>query len=783
MSRKVHEISFAIAGKLASTFKGAFSSATSQLSRLQKDAKNLKSKLSELDNHYKKGSIDVQTYTTAHQRLTTQLQNTLAVQQKLSAATQRQNELHSNASQLRGQVVDTAAMASPFVVAANQAMAFEDAMIGVARQVQGARDGNGQLTQIYYQMGKQIQGLGREIPLATNEIAEMVTAGARMGVAREELIKFTRTSAMMATAFDAPAGELAEKMGKVAGNFKIPITAISELADSINYLDDNAISKGSDIIEVLNRISGQAQQVGMSAKDATALASTFLTTGASAEVAATAANAMMRELALAAEQPDRFQKGMKALGLNSKQIQKDMTKDATGTIQKVLAAINKLPKDKQTAVTVQLFGKEYGDDAARLAQNLGEFRRQLSLANGEAAKGSMSREFAVRLQTSSAQLQILKNKATEVAVNLGSVFLPAVNQAFDKTGAVAIKISEFAQAHPALTKAILGTTAGIIGFRIAWVSASFVFNQGKAIVSDLASLFIRQAAAQASATTATTIATAATGRLTIAQRLLNVAMRLNPIGMVITAIGALVAAGVYLYNNNETVRKKLDELWAGFKKAPEIALAVTGPFGAIVAAGITLYKNWDTVKERALNLWDTLYNYFANGANRVIDTINPLIEAMNKVTGTNFSTIGKIQLVNHREGKTSVADFKKYARGGIVTRPTLGMVAEAGYSEAIIPLKRDANSISLWQKTGQALGMMQNQHASENNRNNGTSIWGRSSKIVNNNKGTVINQFYFSPSISAGTPAEVKQELENQRLPFERQMDTWISKQKRLAFD
>jgi TP901 family phage tail tape measure protein len=84
---------------------------------------------------------------------------------------------------------------------------------------------------------------------------------------------------MMATAFDAVPDEIAESMGKVAKNFRIPTNAIMGLADTINYLDDNAISKGDDIINVLNRTSGVVSGVAMSARDAAALASTLLTLG------------------------------------------------------------------------------------------------------------------------------------------------------------------------------------------------------------------------------------------------------------------------------------------------------------------------------------------------------------------------------------------------------------------------------------------------------------------------------------------------------------------------
>lgn len=82
---------------------------------------------------------------------------------------------------------------------------------------------------------------------------------------------------------------------------------------------------------------------------------------------------------------------------------------------------------------------------------------------------------------------------------------------------------------------------------------------------------------------------------TIATQGFNAALRANPIGMVVTAIGLLVTAGVYLYQNWDTVKEKAGMLWERLKDNPLMALAA-GPFGALVAAGVTLYNNFDKIK-------------------------------------------------------------------------------------------------------------------------------------------------------------------------------------------
>lgn len=339
---------------------------------------------------------------------------------------------------------------------------FEDAMLGVAKQVEGARDENGRLTSTYYDLADGIKTMSLRIPMATTELAALVEAGARMGVqGRENLLKFTETSAITATAFDLPVEQVGEQMGKLANLYKIPIQNIGQLGDVINWLDDNALSKGGDIINVMQRIAGTAATVGMSYKDAAALGSAFLTLGSSAEVAATASNAMMRELAIANMQPKKFQAGMKALGLDSARIQKQMAKDATGTIQHVLTAINKLPESKQLEVTTQLFGKEYGDDAAKLAKNIEEYRRQLKLTNDVKASGSMFRESAAKNDTLSAQNTMGQNRLFNLSAELGANLRQPLMEVMGAIGDVVGGVAAWTKAHPGLTSALVKGTAAL----------------------------------------------------------------------------------------------------------------------------------------------------------------------------------------------------------------------------------------------------------------------------------------------------------------------------------
>lgn len=359
------------------------------------------------------------------------------------------------------------------------ASSFEQAMLGVAKQVDGARDPAGQLTAVYTDMAKQIQTLGREVPMATTEIAKMVAAGARMGIAKGELIEFAKTAAMMSEAFELPAEKLAEDMGKISVLFKLTQPEVRGLADAINYLDDNAISKGGDIIDFLQRAGSVAGTIKVSGKEMAVLGSTLLTLGEHSYSAGRAINVLFSKLGAANKGSKDFKAAMRELGLSTDAIQKGMQIDSQGTFLKVLDAVNKLPKDRRIGTLVDLAGLEHSDTLAKLAAGIDEYRKQIGLASSQKVEGSMSREFQARLATTAAKWEITKNLVAELAVNIGDKLLPEINKLLEALGPIVTKTAEWINQHPTLTKWILytagvvGTLAGVLGGLMTVLSVGF----------------------------------------------------------------------------------------------------------------------------------------------------------------------------------------------------------------------------------------------------------------------------------------------------------------------
>lgn len=94
---------------------------------------------------------------------------------------------------------------------------------------------------------------------------------------------------------------------------------------------------------------------------------------------------------------------------------------------------------------------------------------------------------------------------------------------------------------------------------------------------------------------------AATGTATVAQTGLNTAMAANPIGAVILAIEALIAVGMLLYKNWDTIKAAAQNLWNKFKDVSiRIGTAFSGAFNKVKNAAKTALE-WVGAKLSWLN--------------------------------------------------------------------------------------------------------------------------------------------------------------------------------------
>jgi hypothetical protein len=226
-----------------------------------------------------------------------------------------------------------------------------------------------------------------------------------------------------------------------------------------------------------------------------------------------------------------------------------------------------------------------------------------------------------------------------------------------------------------------------------------------------------------------------TAAAAVGQLALNVAMAANPVLLVVVALAALAAGLIYAYKHSETFRNIVNGAFNAVKKVVGVVVGfikdhwemllvlLTGGTGLAVVA---IVKNFDKVVGaiKVLGqwgkwLWNSVFQpvlkFIVEAIGKVISVWAGMLHALSHVPG--FGWVGKIaDGLDHAADKASALAGKindipstksvdvvinvikgvvhstgghvpAMADGGIVRRPTLALIGEAG-PEAVVPLSR-----------------------------------------------------------------------------------------------
>ena len=463
------------------------------------------------------------------------------------------------------------------------AVEFESAMADVKKVV------DFDTPKQFKEMEQDILRLTRTIPMAGTELAKITASGGQLGVARKDLPKFTETIAKMSVAFDMAADQAGDSMAKLANVYQIPIDQIGKLGDAVNHLSNSSPAKAGDIINTLGRVGGVAKQFGLTEIQTTSLSNAFISLGKTPEIAGTAINGMLTKLMTADKQGAKFQKALKNMGMESKDLKKAIKENGEQALMDFLKQVGKLPKENQMGALVDLFGLEYADDVAVLVGGLDTYKKSIdelkktSKDGKPAFIGSMDKEFAARSATTANNWQIFKNSLTEIGITAGSVLLPALNQLMTTIRPIINSFADWASKNPEVVSALVHLAAGFAALKVGGLMFRFVGNE-------LSGFMVSFRLAKA---------------LLGVDWLATVIRFKSGIGALARIFGVVKTAATLLGSGLMSLGRFLLMSPIG------IALALLG------VAAYMLYKNWDGVVGGAKALWQDLSNFISGVVNSI----------------------------------------------------------------------------------------------------------------------------------------------------------------------
>jgi hypothetical protein len=374
-----------------------------------------------------------------------------------------------------------------------------------------------------------------------------------------------------------------------------------------------------------------------------------------------------------------------------------------------------------------MFGAEYQDDMSKLVAGLEHMKENFDLLNDSARKGSMEKEFAAKMKLTASSIDAVKVSAALTSINLTQSLLPSIAMVANEFQYGTQVMFSFQQAHPQLTNAIVLTTAGLIGLRLAWLATAFTINQYQATAAGVRMILASQNAQMVINRTQMMLTGASTRAAAAAQWLFNAAAAANPV-MLLVGVIAVLGTGLYiLYHSFDSVKNAIDGAWQRF--------AETFPNMAAFLQDIGDKVSWVANKFKGLIGLQESSSQSGVGGVKIAETAYP------------------------------------HATGGIFNRPHLGLVAEAGYPEAIIPINNSARARTLYQQTGELLGM--------NSASEGPTIWQKAEELGRTMNNITIT---FAPVIHGANSEEIRPVLQQEKESFFEEFQEMMHNQGRTSY-
>lgn len=485
-------------------------------------------------------------------------------QSRMAALTAARDKNLARRGELRGKMVGATVMAATVIAPVKMAQNFESSMADVKKVV---KFDDGALGESQFKaIRSDILQLSTELPMAADGISQIVAQAGRAGIARNELRGFAQDAVKMSIAFDMSAADAGSAMTGMRSIFHLTQQDVLKLGDAINYLDNNMDATAAGILRVSDRTGSMAKLFGLTGQQNAALASTFLALKTPPQVASTAMNAMMLKMAAADKQGEKFQEGLAAIGWEATDLKRAIEDDAQGALLSFLADVN--GAEDKIGILTDLFGLEYADDIAKLSGGLEQYKDALALVGDETKyAGSMTAEYTARAETSANGMVLLRNRASRLGVNLGTVLLPSVNMIAGGLGAVTDILAAATERFPLLTTVVVGAVAALVLLRVTslasayamtflrgawlgaklqlvalrtWVIATNLSMRSLNVTSLVTAARFRLLAAggmiKAFAGSLLTVARLAIPAVITGLRALTIAMLFNPIGLIITGI-------------------------------------------------------------------------------------------------------------------------------------------------------------------------------------------------------------------------------------------------------
>ncbi|NPZ19501.1 phage tail tape measure protein [Pseudomonas aeruginosa] len=461
---------------------------TASVRTLEAAQRSETNQLKRLETALTGAGVDTSKLATEQKRLeaaTEQANAALSAQRaRLDAVRQAQGRIEGNRgarADLRGQMVETAALGYLAAKPVAQAMDLEVAMADVAKVINF--DGNQREEMSNANLKMASDRLISSAGITAVDLAKIQYAAGQSNIGGDEktsagkqraVMEFTRDAAIMGAAFDISAEDSGLTMASWRAGMGLNRDQTLDLANATNHLGNSFNATPADIAAVVKRYGAIGAASGLKPEQSAALSAALLNPGTEKEIAGTG----FKNFLAALTKGDAATKGQREtwskLGYDPEDLAGRMQQDATSTIVEVLTAIKAQPVEEQSALATQLFGAESIGAIMPMLQNLGEVTRAFGMVSNAADRaGSMMKEAEGVANTSRGGWNAFTARLTRLSTLVGNAMLPALNAVLVPLGAAVDGLSWFAETFPTVTSGLAVTAGALVALKVGALGLKF----------------------------------------------------------------------------------------------------------------------------------------------------------------------------------------------------------------------------------------------------------------------------------------------------------------------
>ncbi|WP_182112885.1 phage tail tape measure protein [Actinotalea sp. JY-7876] len=337
----------------------------------------------------------------------------------------------------RSMVGVAAAIAIGLGLATKSAIDWESAWAGVSKTIDGSPEQMAALE-------RELRGLALVLPATHEEIAGVAEAAGQLGVKREDVAAFTRTMIDMGETTNLSSEEAATSIAQLANIMGEGADKADEMGSAIVALGNDGASTERDIVSMALRIAGAGRTVGMSTDQVLAYSSALSSVGIEAEAGGTAISRVMLQIKNDIDSgSDTVARYAQIAGVSAEEFAASWGKDAAGALNQFISGLGRM-QDEGGNTTAALDELGFADvrvaDTLRRAALAGDLvTESLETSSGAWRENSaLTEEARKRYETTGARLEIARNQINDAAIDIGGIFLPAVANATEGVGQLAV---------------------------------------------------------------------------------------------------------------------------------------------------------------------------------------------------------------------------------------------------------------------------------------------------------------------------------------------------------